>query len=191
MKPKYFSTVEIIFLSSMIGLDFALGLIVKPIISASGIGEFIRIDLIVPTVMLLVTRLVIDKFGTLIIYEFVWSTLAVIAMPTSFGLPGFLKIIPAVLYGIILDSFMELFKNRLYIRILIAGVLGGVINQFALVGIRLLFGLPWSEVVQLLLGINIITNLIVSIIAVHLALLIWNGLERSGWVRRIAAWRTS
>ncbi|KPK95736.1 hypothetical protein AMJ80_03940 [bacterium SM23_31] len=191
MKSKYFSTVEIIFLSSMIGLDFAFGLIVKPILTASGIGEFIRIDLIVPTMMLLITRLVIDKFGTLIIYEFVWSILAVIAMPASFGLPGFLKIIPAVIYGFILDSFMELFKNHLYIRIFVACIIGGIINQFALMGVKLLYGMPWSEVVQLLLGINIATSLIVNIIAVHLTLLVWKGLEGSGWVRRIAGWRTS
>ncbi|MEA1997419.1 MAG: hypothetical protein U9N45_07255, partial [Gemmatimonadota bacterium] len=97
---------------------------------------------------------------------------------------------PAVLYGFILDSMMELFRKPLYLRVLSAGVIGGAVNQVALMGVKLLFGMPWSGVVKLLLGVHLATSLVVNIIAVHLALLVWRGLERSGWVGRISGWRT-
>ena len=104
-KEKYFTTVEILFLSSMIGLDYAYGMVVGPILSATGVLEVVRIDMIVPVMMMLVTRLVVDKFGTLIIYEFVWGLLAILTKPTSFGgIPAFMKLVPAVAYGLILDS---------------------------------------------------------------------------------------
>jgi hypothetical protein len=191
LKKPYYTTVEIMFMASMIGLDFAYGLVVGPILSATGILEVIRIDMIIPIMMMLTTRLVVDKFGTLIIYEFIWVILAILSRPGSFGLPGFMKIIPAVAYGIILDSCMELFRNKLYLRLLIAGVVGGVINHFALFGIRVMFGLPWSKAVQILLGVNIFTTIIINILAVHLAYLVWQGISRSGWVTRIKSWRSS
>jgi len=191
-EKKYFTTVEILFLASMIGLDFAFGMVVGPILSATGILEIVRIDMVIPVMMMLVTRLLVDKFGTLIIYEIVWGMLAVLIRPTSFGgIPAFIKLVPAVIYGIILDSCMELFKDRLYVRIMIAGVAGGIVNQFAFMGIRLLFGLPWSTAVQIFLGIKIVTNCVINVIAVHLAFLIWKSIERSGWARRLQAWRTS
>jgi len=187
----YYSTVEILFMASMIGLDFAYGLIVGPLLTATGVLEFIRIDMVIPVMMMLTTRLVVDRFGTLTIYEFVWVILAILAKPSSFGLPGFMKLVPALAYGIILDSFMELFRRNVYVRLIVAGVAGGIINQFALFGIRLLFGLPWSTVVQIVMGINLLTTAIVNILGAHLAYLVWKGITRTGWVARIKAWRTS
>ncbi len=189
-KP-YFTTVEILFLSSMIGLDFAYGLVVVPILSAAGILEIIRIDMVIPVMMMLVARLTVDRFGTLIVYEIVWGLLAVMAKPASFGIPGFFKLIPALAYGIILDSLMQLLKNRTYPRLLIAGVVGGMVNTAAFLGVRMLFGMPWSTVVKILLGVNLITVTIVNLIGAHLAFLMWRSLERSGWVQRLRAWRTT
>ena len=191
MKSDYYTTVEILFIASMIGLDFAYGLVVGPILTATGILEFIRLDMIIPVMMMLVTRLVVDKFGTLIIYEFVWVILAILAKPASFGLPGFLKLFPALAYGLILDSCMQLFKSKPYLRLFIAGIAGGTINQFSLLGIRMLFGMPWSRAVQLLMGVNLVTTAVVNGIAIHLAYIVWNGVERTGWVGRIQSWRTS
>lgn len=191
-KKPYFTTVEILFLASMIGLDFAYGMVVGPILSAAGVLEIIRVDMIIPVMLMLIARLLVDKFGTLIMYELIWGILAVLARPGSFGgMPAIAKLIPAVAYGVILDCLMELFKNRLYVRLLVAGVIGGIVNQFAFLGIRLVFGLPWSAAVQIFLGINIITNIIVNIIAVQIAFVVWQGIERSGWSKRLKAWRTS
>jgi len=191
MKKKYYNTIEILFMSSMIGLDFAYGLVVGPILTATGILEIIRIDMIIPIMMMLFTRLVVDKFGTLIIYEFVWVILAIMAKPSSFALPGFLKIIPALAYGLILDSCMQIFRSNLYGRLIAAGIAGGIVNQFILVGIRILFGMPWSNAVKIILGINIVTTAIVNIIAIHLVYLVWSQVCRTGWVGRIQCWRTS
>ena len=191
LKKNTFTTVEILFMASMIGLDFAYGIIVGPLLSATGVMEFIRLDMIIPIMMMLITRLVVDRFGTLIIYEFVWVVLAILARPSSFGLPGFFKLFPALAYGLILDSCMQLFPRRVYPRILIAGVIGGVVNQFALFGIRMLFGLPWSAAVKIVMGVNILTTIIINLLAVHLTYLVWNGIVRTGWVSRIRAWRTS
>ena len=191
-RKPYFTTVEILFLSSMIGLDFAYGMVVGPILSASGILEVIRIDMVIPVVMMLVTRLLVDKFGTLVIYEIVWGILAMLARPASMGgIPAFMKLVPLLAYGLILDTCMGLFRDRLYVRLLLAGVVGGIANQFVFLGVRLLFGLPWSAAVQIFLGVNILTNILVNAIAVHLAFLVWRGVERSGWSQRLRAWRTS
>jgi len=191
LKKNTFTTVEILFMASMIGLDFAYGLIVSPLLNATGILEFIRIDMVIPIMMMLVTRLVVDRFGTLIIYEFIWVVLAILARPSSFGLPGFFKLFPALVYGMILDSCMQLFPRHVYPRLLIAGVIGGVVNQFALFGIRLLFGLPWSSAVKIVVGINILTTIIINLLAVQLAFLVRNGIVRTGWITRIRSWRTS
>ena len=190
-KTKYFNTIEIVFIASMIGLDFAFGLIVRPFLNPTGILEFVRIDMIVPLMMMFTTRLVVDKFGTLILYELIWGILAVAAMPASFGIPGFFKLIPALTYGIILDTCMQIFKDKNYIRLLIAGILGGFVNQCALLGIKLLFGMPLSSFVKILFGVNLFTIFIINIIAIHLTLSVWKGLERSGWIKRIHTWRTS
>ncbi len=191
LKKNTFTTVEILFMASMIGLDFAYGLIVGPLLSATGVLEFIRLDMVIPIMMMLITRLVVDRFGTLIIYEFVWVVLAILARPSSFGLPGFFKLFPALAYGLILDSCMQLFPRRVYPRLLIAGVIGGVVNLFALFGIRVLFGMPWSNAVRIVMGINILTTIIINLLAVHLTHLVWKGVSRTGWVTRIRAWRTS
>ncbi len=176
----------------MIGLDFALGLVLRPVLAATGVLEVIRVDMILPIMMMLITRLVVDKYGTLILYEFVFGILAILAEPASFGgIPGFLKIIPAVMYGVILDSLMSLLRTRLYPRLLIAGVIGGTVNLFCFMGIRLLFGMPWSRVVQVMFGINLATTIVLNVIAVHLAYLVWKSVVRSGWVDRIQSWRTS
>ena len=166
---SYFSTVEILFMASMIGLDFAYGLVVGPILTATGVLEFIRVDMIVPIMMLLVTRLVVDRFGTLVVYEFVWVMLAILARPGTMGLPGFFKFLPALGYGLILDACMSTVRRPLYLRLLVAGVIGGIVNQFSILGIKMLFGMPWSAAVQVLLGINLLTTVIVNLLGVQLA----------------------
>ena len=192
LKQPYFTTVEILFLASLIGLDFAYGIIVGPLLTATGILEIIRVDMIIPIMLMLTARLVVDKFGTLVLYEFVWVILAMLAKPGSFGgIPVFMKLIPALSYGLILDCCMELFKNRLYMRLFLAAVIGGIVNQFVFMWIRILFGLPWSTAVQMILGIKILTTIAVNAIAVHVTYLVWKRVELTGWVRRVRAWRTS
>ncbi len=191
MKSTRFTTVEIVFIASMIALDFAFGLVIRPLLTAAGVFEIIRVDMIVPLMLMLVTRLVVDRFGVLILYEFVWGLLAVIAMPTSFGLPGLLKLVPSLAYGIILDSFMQMFRRHTPVRLILASVVGGAINQFAFLGIKVAFGLPWSTAVKILFGINLFTHTIVAGLAAVLALLVWNAAQRSGWAARISGWRSS
>ena len=157
----------------MIVLDCAYGLVVVPVLAAAGILEIIRIDMIIPIMMMLVTRLTVDRFGTLIIYELIWGLLAVMAKPASFGIPGFFKLIPALAYGIILDSLMQIDRKRVYPRMLVAGVVGGIVNTAAFLGIRMLFGMPWSTVVKTLFWVNIITVTIVKLIALHPAFPVW------------------
>lgn len=186
-----FTTVEVLFLASLIGLDFAYGLVVGPLLSATGILEIIRIDMVVPIMMMLVARLVVDRFGTLIVYEFVWVILAILAKPSSFGLPGFLKLFPALAYGLILDTLMSVVPGRLYVRLVVTAVVGGVVNHAVLMGFRVLLGMPWSTAVQVLFGINLVTTAVVNVIGAHLAFLVWNGIERAGWASRLKRWRTT
>jgi hypothetical protein len=172
------TTVQLVFISLMVAADISIGFIVKPVLGAIGIDQLIRLDLILPTAFHILVRLLIDRFGTILLYEFVWGIIAMLTMPTSYAsLPGPAKLIPALINGLILDSLLQFFKNRPALRVTIAAVVGGCVSMAALMTVRVAFGFPWSKVVKILLGVQMGTGLLVNAAGAMLGLKIWQTLK--------------
>jgi hypothetical protein len=162
----------------MVAADISIGFIVKPVLGAIGIDQVIRLDLILPTAFHILVRLLIDRFGTVLLYEFVWGTIAMLTMPTSYAsLPGPTKLIPALINGLVLDSLLQLFKNRAALRVTMAAVVGGCVSMAALMAVRVAFGFPWSKVVKILLGVQMGTGLFVYAAGAMLGLKVWQTLK--------------
>lgn len=186
---KRFTTVELVFIATMVAADFGLGLVVKPVLDASHIADVIRLDLIVPTMLLLLTRLIVDKFGTLTLYEFLIGILAMLAWPQSYGVPGPLKLPLFAAKGLVWDLCMSALRPWLPVRLFVTAILGEAASAVAAMGIKLLLGLPWVPLTQLLLGARLVTTLIVGSLGAALALAVWKAVRDTAMVQRIAAWR--
>ena len=76
-----------VFIGSVVALDFAIGQLSKSLLHASGVTNFIRVDMFIPVVLWMLTRLIVDRFGVLTAYQFGWGTLAIFAFPGAM-LPG-------------------------------------------------------------------------------------------------------
>ena len=184
---SYWSTIQLVFIALMVAADVGQGFVIKPLLGAVGIDEFIRLDLIIPTAFIIVTRLLVDKFGTIVLYEGMWGIIATLIMPTSFGsLPAPVKILGSLSKGLIFDSFMQLFKNRPTLRVLTAAIVGGIIDTAVFTVIRLVFGFPWSKAVQILVGVKTATGVAVSIAAALLAIGIWKSVKDTYLARSIS-----
>ena len=171
------STVQTVFLASMIAADFGFGLVVKGLLAPTHVLSVIRVDMVIPIALMLITRRIVDRFGVLILYEGVWGLLAVFAMPRSFGLPGFLKLLPALSQGLILDSFMSLWRNYPRVRFLLSAIIGGLLSSLVSFSLKIALGMPWTQVVQVLFGVQLFTGLLVWAGGAILALLVWGRVE--------------
>ncbi len=181
------TTVQLVFISLMVAADVGMGFIVKPLLGITGLDQVIRLDLILPTAFMILTRLMIGRFGTVLLYELIWGVIATLVMPTSFGnLPGPVKLVPALVNGLILDSLLELFKNRPVVRVAIAAVVGGAAGTASLMLIRVAFGFPWSKVVKILLGVQMGTNILVYGAGAILGLEIWRSIRDTYLARTIS-----
>lgn len=183
-KP-FLSLLQLVFLASIITADFAFGLVAKNILAPTQILNIIRIDMIVPVMLMLVTRRILDRFGVLVLYELVWGTFSVFAMPAAFGLPGMMKIVPAVAQGFFLDGLMSMFRRHERIRLYITALIGGILSSVVLYALKVALGTPWSAVVQFLLGLHMVSNCIVWFAAAWLAGVVWNRLRDLPIVRRL------
>ena len=185
VRNPYLSTTQTIFLASMIAADFGFGLAVKNLLAPTHILSVVRIDMVVPITLMLVTRKMVDRFGVLLLYEGVWGIFSVFAMPSAFGLPGFLKLIPALSQGLILDSLMSLLRRYHKIRFLVSAVCGGCLSSVAFFGLRLALGMPWTRVIEVLFGVQMVTGFVVWGGGAALGLLVWNKIKDTHTVRRI------
>jgi hypothetical protein len=181
----FLSLLQTIFLASIITADFAFGLVAKNVLAPTQILSVIRLDMIVPVMLMLLTRRILDRFGVLILYEFVWGTFSVFAMPGAFGLPGLLKIVPAVTQGIFLDTLMSLFRKYDKLRLFITTIVGGILSSVVLYALKVALGTPWSTVVQFLFGIHMATNLIIWVSAAWLSWVVWQRIRTLPIVRRL------
>ena len=179
------SLLQIIFLGTIITADFAFGLVAKNILAPTQILSIVRIDMVVPVMLMLLTRRILDRFGVLILYEFVWGTFSVFAMPGAFGLPGLLKIVPAVVQGIFLDTWMSLLRRFEKTKLYITAVAGGILSSIALYALKVALGTPWSAVVKVLLGVQMISNCIIWISAAWLTQIVWQRIHTLPIIRRL------
>jgi hypothetical protein len=63
-----------VFIGSVVALDFAVGQLSKSLLHASGITNFVRLDMFLPVTLWMLTRLIVDRFGVLTAYQFAWGT---------------------------------------------------------------------------------------------------------------------
>ena len=184
---KRWTTVQLVFISLMVAADIGIGFIVKPVLGTVGIDQVIRLDLILPTAFHILARLLIDRFGTVLLYEFIWGVIAMLTMPASYAsLPGPAKLIPALINGLVLDSLLQLFKSKPVLRVTLAAVVGGCVSMAALMVVRVTFGFPWSRVVKILLGIQMGTGILVYAAGAILGLKIWQTLKDTYLARTIS-----
>lgn len=162
-----------VFLGTLVALDFAFGLLFKTVANATGISRIIRIEMVLPIALMLLGRLTVDRFGVLVVYEMAWATLAMFAMPNAV-LPGPLKLVPAFFQGLGYDVMMSVFGRWPRVRLVAAAVFGHLASTLVVMLSRILvLGMPWSKLVQAFLCWQILTSMVVSVLAAGLAQLVW------------------
>ena len=184
-----FTTVELLVIASMVAADFGFGLLVKPLLTAMHLTSVVRLDMILPLAMVLLTRLIVDKFGTLTLYQLLIGILATLAWPESFGLPGPLKLPLFLVQGLIWDGCMSVLRPWLVPRLLVTTLAGAVAASVTGLGLRVALGLPFAPLVKLLWGVQLAGIVLVGLVATALALAVWRSLRHLTVVRRIQAWR--
>ena len=174
LKLRSLSTAQVVFFASVVALDFGWGLVFKTALQLTAIHEVARLEMVVSVMLMVIARLMLDRFGTLILYELAWGLLAAVFMPAAGGQPGFLKLVPALTQGIIFDLLFSLLRHplpvaRAYVAILVGGVLGPTMAIF----FRVAMGMPWATATQALFGISLLTSLVINGFGVYLALVVW------------------
>lgn len=182
-----FTPAQIIFLAALVALDFAFGMVVKNLLSPTGVLGVIRIDMAVPVMLMMLARLVVDRFGTLVVYEGAWGVLSVFAMPGAFGLPGPLKILPALAQGLTYDVVCSGLRRFRSGRLFVAAVLGGLVSMAVMVALKLALGMPWAGVTKILFGVQTLTSAGVNIAGAALAVAVWRRIGDMHAVKRLQA----
>ncbi len=184
---KSFTNVQVIFLASIISLDFASGMLIKNVLLPTNVLTVIRLDMIVPVALMMLSRLIIDRFGTLIVYEAMWGALSVAAMPGAFGLPGLLKLAPSLMQGIAYDSFFSSLRRIGALRVYIAAVTGGFISSMVQAALKIMLGIPCSTAAGVLFGTQAFTSVLVNILGSLIALIVWARVRNLHLIKRIQA----
>ncbi|MGD0061592.1 MAG: hypothetical protein ABSD58_19465 [Verrucomicrobiia bacterium] len=162
-----------VFIGSVVALDFAVGQLSKSLLHASGITNFVRLDMFLPVVLWMLTRLIVDRFGVLTAYQFAWGTLAIFAYPGAM-LPGPLKLIPAVIQGLLHDAGFSLCRRFPRGRVFVSAIVGGFLSSVSTAVLRVqVLHLPWTKVTQALFGVQAATSAVVNAAAAGLALIVW------------------
>jgi len=163
-----------VFIGSMVALDFATGQLTKSVLQASGVGNFVRLDMFIPVTLWMLTRLIVDRFGVLTAYQFAWGVLAIFAYPSAM-LPGPLKLIPALIQGLLLDAGFSLFRRFPRGRVFVAAIIGGFLSKVVLTLLRVqVLDLPWTKVIQALFAVQALTAILLNAAAAGLALVVWS-----------------
>lgn len=186
MRP-YYTHAQLIALASLVALDFAFGMVAKALLAPTGILQIVRVDMIFPVALMMFARLLLDRLGTLTLYEGAWGVLSMLLMPTAFGLPGPLKLLPALAQGLAYDAVFSGIRRWPRGRVLAAAVLGGLAGMGMMVALKLLLGMPWSGVTQILFGVQAVTGVAVSLGGAWLGWLAWSRIRHLQLARRFQA----
>lgn len=174
LRLRELSTAQVVFFASVVALDFGWGLVFKTALQLTAIHEVARLEMVVPVMLMIIVRLMFDRFGTLIVFELAWGLLASVLMPVAGGQPGFLKLVPALSQGIIFDLLFSLLQRslptgRAYVAILVGGVIGPSLAML----VRVAMGIPWATATQTLFGISLVTSLVINGFGAYLGLVVW------------------
>ena len=181
---RRFGTAQVIFLASMVALDFAFGWVAKPLMHAVDLGGLVKFEMIPPVMLMLLARLTLDRFGTLIAYEGAWGIIALVAMPGAV-LPGPLKLVPLLLQGCFLDAAFSAFRRWGVARVFLAAVFGGLAGNACLMLFRVLLGMPWARATQVFFGLQLLGGIGIHLAGAALAVLVWNRVRSQEAVRWI------
>jgi len=168
IKNNYFTTQEIVFVTTMVAFDIGVGMFLKPLLGLTGITAFIRIDMILPLTIIFFTRKWVGKFGTILVYEFLWALSASFVMPMSFDTPGILKMLPAFVFAFTFELLYYYLPKKMNINLWGAAILGSLINQFSLIGVKILLGFPFINIIKISFIIQTITILFIAMFSVLL-----------------------
>jgi len=185
-RAPFLTTSQTVFIASMIALDFAFGMVMKNLLAPTPIRSIIRIEMVLPVLLLLTTRKVVDRFGVLTLYMTVWGLLAIFAMPNAFGIPGILKLVPAITQGLILDLLMSAFSRWHRTRFIVSAIAGHILSFGTIVLFKLALGMPNNTLVQAFFGIQMGTGILVHLTGALLALVVWERIKHNPIVGRIA-----
>lgn len=179
-----FGALQWIFLANMVALDFAFGWVAKPLVQAIGLGGFLKLEMIPPMMLLLLTRMTLDRFGVLAAYELAWGLACTAVMPGAI-LPGPLKLVPLLVQGLCLDAAFSAFRPWPRARIYFAAVAGGMAGALVLGGSRLLMGLPWGRAAQAYILWQVLAGAGVHAVAAGLAWTVWSRVKDQAPLRRL------
>jgi len=168
-KNSYFTTQEIVFITTMVAFDIGVGMFLKPLLGLTGLTAFIRIDMILPLTIIFFTRKWINKFGTIFVYEFLWALAASFVMPMSFDTPGILKLLPAFVFAFVFELLYYYLPKKMNFNIWGAAILGSLINQFSLIGVKLALGFPFLNIIKFSFIIQTATLVFIASFAVFLS----------------------
>jgi hypothetical protein len=126
-RKYHFSIPELIFVSFMAALNVIFDLFLSPVLIML-LGHIIAgILIMVPLnfVFISLTKQLIDKFGTLLLYMAVFSAISV---PTTFygATPGLYKLLVGVVVGLLLDCMFAI-KKPVFLKIVIGGIFGAIL----------------------------------------------------------------
>ncbi len=168
------TTAQVVFFASVVALDFGWGMVFKTALQLTAIHEVARLEMIVSVMLMVLVRLMLDRFGTLCAYELAWGLLAAAFMPAAGGQPGFMKLVPALVQGLAFDALFSLLRRSLPLgRAYVAILCGGLLGPVAAMGVRVAMGVPWATATQVLFGISLVTSIVINGFGVYLALLVW------------------
>lgn len=174
LRLKELSTAQVVFFASVVALDFGWGLVFKTALQVTAIHEVARLEMVVSVMLMVLVRLMLDRFGTLICFELAWGLLAAVLMPAAGGQPGFMKLVPALTQGVVFDLLFSLLLTRMPVgRAYVAILVGGIIGPCAAMAVRVAMGMPWATATQIFFGISLVTSLVINGFGVYLALVVW------------------
>lgn len=163
-----------VFFASVVALDFGWGLVFKTALQMTAIHEVARLEMVVSVMLMVLVRLMLDRFGTLICFELAWGLLAAVLMPAAGGQPGFMKLVPALTQGLVFDLLFSLLQTRMPVgRAYVAILVGGILGPSTAMLVRVAMGMPWATATQVLFGISLVTSLVINGFGVYLALIVW------------------
>lgn len=172
-KPSRRQTVLI---GAFVATDLAAGIVLKGLLHATGVGSVLRLDMVFAVVLMLLTRMILDRFGALTLYQTAWGVSATLLLPAAV-LPGPLKLVPLVAQGLAMDGVCQL-RWLGPLRWFLAAVTGFVVSFAIMQGFRIgLLGFPWTRATQLLLGAQGLSLVGAHLVGAGLALVLFRRIE--------------
>ncbi|MBN2694322.1 hypothetical protein JXR93_06635, partial [bacterium] len=181
---RKFSIEEIIFITSVVAIDLASGVVLKPITSFIGISSIIKIEMIIPFALIFYVRNSIPKFGAIIIYELLWGLGASFLIPMSFKTPGLLKLIPAFMFALTFEILFFALPKRKSLYLWGSAIIGTLLNHVFMGGFKYLMGFPFTSLYKTVFLTQMATYSIVAILALLLSFSLEKKFSRDKLLRR-------